>query len=736
MAIKYRGGKSFLSLLILSPGIAAYGQTSVPTQETVKDEIIVTATKRSENVLDVPISMQVIDTTSLEALQTSDLSEMSGFVPNMYEPPATEAGRSVIAIRGIGAGVNRSAGRAVGVYVDGVYISAETALDVMLEDIQQVEVLRGPQGTLFGRNTIGGAINISTRTPQTDTTRPAGQIHLSAGHLAHRKMSGHVNIPLRTDRLAVRLSGFRYKRDGYIKNAFDDTLLGGKNRTGLRAQALWTPNGSFKARLNYTWHRIDEQPNSEGEATTNPGSDQIPYTVNLDTPEIWKQSFKQSDLRFDYILPSGFTLTSISAWADVNDFYEQDGDRLPQAITVNRFDGANEEKSQELRLSSPDTAHGNFLLGLYYLDARTLYSPTFPLMGRAFLEQVFFLPPDQHPPDVLDGQRILGQDTTLAVFANGTYDFNDKLGVFGGLRLTRDKKTVDYSIFGETFALFGLPPLHSRQSLTNTPLSWNIGAHYRPSDTLSTYAKISRGYRSATVKDDFIGQADLDAPVGFFTKPEFVTNYEAGLKFVKPESGLRFNTALFYMDYTDIQVSVSQEPFLFLRTLTNAAKAHVWGFEADAGWHLAPDWRLSTGAGYLKTRYDQFMPEPGRDVSGTGFGSAPEWTFNAALDYDHENAHGRWQAHVDARYLIPPHDFVLRTLPFVGEYPLVGAWAGYSPKNGAWRLKLWVKNLTDTHKPKTNFHWGAGLGPLLDNITVQYEMPRRWGLTLDIPFGR
>ena len=190
------------------------------------------------------------------------------------------------------------------------------------------------------------------------------------------------------------------------------------------------------------------------------------------------------------------------------------------------------------------------------------------------------------------------------------------------------------------------------------------------------------------------------------------------------------------MDYTDIQVSVSQEPFLFLRTLTNAAKAHVWGFEADADWQFTDGWRLTAGAGYLKTRYDRFMPEPGRDVSGTGFGTAPEWTFNTALDYDHESAHGRWQAHVDARYLIPPRDFVLRTLPFVGEYPLLGAWAGYSPDSEAWRLRLWVKNLTDTHKPKTNFHWGAGLGPLLDNITVQYETPRRWGLTLDIPFGR
>ncbi|HHI88806.1 MAG TPA: TonB-dependent receptor, partial [Hellea balneolensis] len=344
--------------------------------------------------------------------------------------------------------------------------------------------------------------------------------------------------------------------------------------------------------------------------------------------------------------------------------------------------------------------------------------------------------PDLHPPDTLDGQRILGRDKTLAVFAHGNYNINENVSLFGGLRLTRDEKTVDYAIFGETFALFGLSPLQHHQKLTYTPLSWSIGARTRATDNLSAYVKISHGYRSATIKDDFIGQADLAAPTGFFTKPEFLTNYELGFKFHRPKSGLRLDASAFYMDYQDIQVSISQEPFLFLRTLTNAAKAHIVGFEADMDWQFAPNWRVSGGAGYIKTRYDRFEPEPGRDLSGTGFGTAPKWTFNGALDYEHADRHGRWQAHIDGHYLIAPDDFVLRTLPFVGQYPVFNGWIGFAPKNRAWQIRLWVKNLGNTHRPKTNFHWGAGLGPLLDNITVQYEPPRRYGLSLSVPFGR
>ncbi len=283
--------------------------------------------------------------------------------------------------------------------------------------------------------------------------------------------------------------------------------------------------------------------------------------------------------------------------------------------------------------------------------------------------------------------------------------------------------------------MFGLNALRTTQSLRDDPVSWTLGGRYKLSNSLTTYISAARAFRSATVKDNFIGQADLDAPSGFFTEPEFVTNYETGFKFQTSDRHFRLNASAFYMDYTDIQVYISQEPFLFLRTLTNAAKARVWGVEADMNWRASKNLNVGANLGYLKTRYTEFIPEPGRDLSGTGFGTAPELSFSAVVDYQHPLENGTWQTHLDYANQIAPDDFELRTLGFVGSHAVVNAWTGYRPSNGTWAARLWVKNLFDLNKPVTNFHWGAGLGPLLDNVTVQYEKPRRYGITLDYYFG-
>jgi len=699
------------------------------------DEIFVTATKRVQNVQDVPISLHVFGDKNIEGLRADSLSDLSQYVSNMYLPPAGEAGQNNITIRGIGGGINRSAGRAVGVYMDGVYVSADTALDVSTADVERVEILRGPQGTLFGRNTIGGAINITTRAASLTDENITGRLQFEYGNFDHKKTLASTTIPLIKDRLSVRFSGLKTDTDGHITNLNGGRKLGSEDRSAFRTQLNFAPTDNLSARFSYDIQHRDDYPNAQGEPVTNIGSDQIPYTVNVDQEERQTQTAERASLQLEYETDSGFTLTSISAWSDVRDFYLQDGDRLPQAVTVNQFDGAYEDITQELRLVSPQYKNFDYVVGLYYLKTQRLYSPTFPLMSTAFLEQVFFLPRALHPADQLDGQRIVSNDKSIALYGHGNIRLTDKLSVFGGLRYTHDEKNVDYRIFGETFALFGLPALQSTQSLENNPLSWNVGGQYKANENLSLYVSAAHAFRSATVKDDFIGQADLDAPTGFFTKPEFVTNYEAGFKLQSFDHKLRLNTSAFYMDYTDIQVSISREPFLFLRTLTNAAKAHIWGLEMDLVLQATPNLNISANAGYLKTQYDIFTPEPGRDLSGTGFGTAPELSFSAALDYRRALLGGEWQAHLDYKNQTAPDDFKLRTLPFVGSHGIINAWAGFAPADENWSVKLWVRNLANLDKPTTNFHWGAGLGPLLDNVTQQYEKPRSYGLSFDYKFS-
>ncbi len=718
---------SYVTLAML-PNFA-YGQT-VPL-----DEVIVTATKRAENLQKVPISITAFNLEELEALRPEGLEELGTYVPNMWLPMSTQAAQSEITMRGISAGIAGTSGRSVGVYIDGVYVNADTALNASMMDIAGVEILKGPQGTLFGRDTIGGAINITTKTPGPDL---GGRVQVELGNYGRQQVSGQANVPLVKDVLTFRMAGQKLDTDGYIENAFNGNKAGALDHLSLGGQLYFTPTPQLDARLVYNYQSLDDRPNTMGETVTSIGSDQIPYTINVDQDEIRTQEQHRLSLNVNYQLENGFTLTSISGFSDVNDFYIQDGDRLPVPITIAQFDSDYSEFSQELRITSPSYEKFDYLIGLYYLNAKRDYSPTFPLMSTAFLEQVFFIPPANQPPDELDGQRTISESESIAAFIHANAYFNDRWSGFGGLRYTEDTKTVDYSIFGETFALFTLTALNNTAKVKDTPLSWTIGTRFELNEDLNTYASISRGYRSATIKDDFISQADIDAGTGFFTEPEFLTNYEIGMKSLMLDGKLRANVSAFYMDYTDIQVTVSRPPFLFLKSLTNAAKAHIQGFEAEMEAQVTDELHVAAALGYVKTRYDGFEPSPGVDLSGTGFGNSPDWTWSATLDYTKPLASGaKFKFHADYTDRSVPDDFAPQSHPltFVGDYAVTNLSTGYVADNGKWQANLWVKNLFDVNDPAVNFLWGAGLGPLIENETISYEPPRTYGLTLEYRFG-
>ncbi len=697
------------------------------------DIVVVTATRRAQNIHDVPISITAFSKAQLESLRPTGLEELGRNVPNMWMPPSTEAGQSFITMRGINGGIARSSGRSVGVYIDGVYVNADTAMNLAVNNVASVEVLKGPQGSLFGRDTIGGAINITTQKPGHTN---AGEIEMDIGNFGYRQFKGFVDIPLEEDILALRLSGLKRDTDGYIKNAFTGRNAGAEDRAAFGAQLYYTPNARFNAHLNFNAHTIDDRPNTQGEAVTNIGADTIPYTINLGSDEVQEQDAQRASLNANWQLGGGHTISSVTGWSHVSDFYLQDGDRLPQEITLAQFDGKADEFSQELRLTSPTGKTVDYLVGLYYLSSNTLFSPTFPLMSTAFLNQVLFLPQALHPEDSLDGQRIEGHANSYAGFAHANFHLTDRLTIFGGARLTHDKKTVDYASFGEVFTVFGLPPLSARTTAKDTPFSWMVGGRYKVSNAIMAYASISRGYRSASIKDDFVSAADIAAGAGFFTAPEFLTNYEVGMKAQMWDGKVRANLSAFYMDYQDIQVSVSRPPFLFLQSLVNAAKAHIVGFEADVTASVSPNLKLSASAGYIRSRFDRFSPRPGLDLAGTSFGTAPVWTLSAIADYRQPLANGgMFLAHADYTNRTAPSTVPPGALGFVGDYAIVNGWIGYEPQQQNWRVSLWAKNLFDINRPAANKLWGAGLGPLIENETVRYEPPRMVGVSLKYKWG-
>ncbi len=701
---------------------------SASAKDDVAGEIIITATRRAENFQEVPLSLTVFTASQLEQYRPVVLEDISRHVPNLWMPPSTEAGQSFMTIRGVSAGITRSAGRSVGVYVDGVYLSADSAINMAMLDIERIEILKGPQGTLFGRDTLGGTINIITRKP---SLIPRSSLKIDVGNYGLTEFTGRASLPLVANTLYLGLTVNKRDTAGYIHNAFTGRKAGAENHFNFKSQLFYTPNGKFDARLVFNTGRVRDRPNTQGEAVTNPGSDTIPYTINLDQDEFQNQDRQSLSFSANYTLDNGSTINWISGRAHVDDFYIQDGDRLPDAITVAQFDGGAEEFSQEIRYVSRPNNRFDYLAGAYFLEEKRQFNPTFPLMGTTFLERVLGIPPVFHPANTLDGQNVTTRSKSLAAYAHGNFYLTSRFSVFGGLRYTTERKTVDYNSFGEVFEVFGLPPLSAISTIKSHPLSWMTGARYRFTDQINGYASISRGYRSPAIKDDFVSAADLAAGSGFFTRPEFLTNYETGIKTAFFNHKLRANLSIFYMDYTDIQASVSRPPFLFLRSLTNAAKAHITGFEADVSARISPALKLSASTGYVRSRYDRFIPSPGTDLSGTSFGNAPVWTISSAIDYAQPLPGGQTlNAHLDYTNRTAPHKLAPGEPAFVGDYGIFNGAISYGEPNTKWKIALWVKNIGNVQLPMATKLWGAGLGPLIENQTVRYEPPRRFGISL------
>ncbi len=700
--------------------------------DTVFEEVIVTATKRAQNLQDVPIAISAFSVDQIESLRSSNLRELSGFVPNLYMTPSTERNETTVTLRGLGEGVSRNSGQSVGIYVDGVYVSSATALNLAMMDVERVEVLKGPQGTLFGRDTLGGAINITTREPGNEVS---GHIEAETGRFGQHKIQGGVDVPLMEDVLAMRISFQKEKDDGYIRNQYTGRKKGAENTGSARMQLFYSPTDSFSARLAYSHIKSDNRPNSGGEAVTGLYSDLTPYTTNLNGDERAEQDVDTLSLAMDYEFESGFTLTSVSGWSDVEDFYTIDSDFTPFPLIQEEYLGNTKEWSQEIRLTSPEYENYDYMIGAYYLKATNKLSDVYPEMGRNLL--LFFeVPEDSIPTDVLDGQKRDYISKSLAFFIHGNYHATEKLTIFGGLRHTSDKKEVDYAFFGETLPLLlGTEPLEAKRDTDDNPLSWTVGARYTFNEDIMGYTSVATGYRSSTIKDYFVSQADLDAASGFFTKPEYVTNYEAGLKMTGFDKRLRTNVSVFYMDYNDIQVSIEQPPYTFIKTLTNAGEATVKGVELDLMAVVTDQFRVTTSFGYLKAVFDEFSPSPGVDYSGENVGGGPALTSSISADYSIFVGSGEVTLHTDYNYrgktILGPGVESVGPYRDLRGYGVLNAWFGYESQTG-WNIALWAKNILDSDDIVNIDNWNSG-GPL-ETDSFMYERPRTYGLTVGYHF--
>jgi len=622
----------------------------VLVEDTQLDEIVVTSRRRSEVLQDVPIPITVIGGQAAENAGAFNVNRLKELVPSV-QLYASNARNTTLNIRGLGSTfglTNDGIDPGVGFYVDGVYHARPAATSTDFLDIEQIEVIRGPQGTLFGKNTTAGAFNITTTKP---TQTPTAKVEMSVGNYnfiqAKTSVSGGV-----AKNLAAKISISGTQRDGTIYNTREERRYSGQNNLGFKGQLYFTPSDKLKILLSgdvSVQHPAGYPLVIAGVTTTErsayrqyarivsdlgyqqPKIDPFSREINTNTPWRHNQSIGGISLNVDYKLGNG-TLTSTTAWRFWNWDPTNDRDFSElAALTKSQGNSRHDQYSQEIRYAGNITDKLSGVVGVFLLGQNLQGLGQTEEVGK---DQWRFVQTGNtgaqalySTPGLLDGYGIKTNSTikslSAAVFGQIDWEVIEHLHVLPGLRFTYDKKNVDYdrNTYGglqtTDAALLALKAaVYSNQqfntSTENNNLSGNITVSYRPNPKLNLYGTFSTAYKPVGVNVGGLpttpnGQADLSLAV---VKPEYVEHYELGVK-TKPFKGAILNVTAFDTDIKDYQTNV-QSPQLGVNRgyLANAEKVKVKGLEIDGTYQLERFLTLNAALAYLDGKYVTFTNAP------------------------------------------------------------------------------------------------------------------------------
>ncbi|MGB5626089.1 MAG: TonB-dependent receptor, partial [Woeseiaceae bacterium] len=443
---------SILAVALLPSAVVAQTDSS---DENVLEEIIVTATKREKNIQDVPIAISAITAKDIDSAGLTRVEEMTLLVPNFTYAQTTTKKITALVIRGLSSSGGIGNDPNIGVYIDGVYIGRDSGFNSGLMDIERVEVLKGPQGTLFGRNSTTGALNITTRKPSQDGFV---EIEGSVGDLSYTRLGVSAGGAF-SENVMGKISVSKSDRDGYLDNTFGGTANDIDNLF-VRGQLLIAPNDKLAITLSADYN--EDKGNGNNYKSASPG-DPTNYERVVSIPDLGSEDRDIYGVAatIEYTLDSGYEITSISATRNIDEKSTVDGDYSPLELNVFGDDREQSSFSQELRIASPSGERFEWVAGVYYFDQEfTAVTDTFSgpdtifAFGGAFFDPFFFsligtgsTPTDFGLPansgQVLTNARI---DTeSLAAFASGSYDLSDQWSITAGIRYTDDDKNLTFS---------------------------------------------------------------------------------------------------------------------------------------------------------------------------------------------------------------------------------------------------------------------------------------------------
>ncbi|HEV2365004.1 MAG TPA: TonB-dependent receptor [Caulobacteraceae bacterium] len=777
-------GAGFGALLAAAaPAVAAEAQNQTATEV---ETIVVTAEKRAENIQTVPISIQAFSAKDIETQGIKQSIDIGQVVPNVdIAMVAGPGNQPIITMRGIGlndydtnnAGPN-------GVYIDDVYQSSPAMQSFQLFDLQRIEVLKGPQGTLYGRNTSGGLINFITNKP---TDYWTGNLHAEYSSFESYQIEGAVGGPL-APALDGRFAFVENHSRGYMHNALTGGPENGYQNWGARAMVQWKPQSDLSFLFNvHGWqvnNRVTEyrhigdfvpgtqdnpSPTQCSVAASYAGQCVDLFGYNGSYPNFYEGAYNRNQhlkindlgayLRAEW-QPGYLTFTSITAFEHNDKIHPEDSDASPNRLLEIDFGVFSNEFTQELRLGHTG-GRLNWVTGLYYLHEYLKQNQ--PLYLFLDMDQfgAFGIPAGPGAGDAIPNppglpialaakfyDRSRQATNSYAIFGQGDYAITDRLKLTLGGRFTYEPRNFHY-LQSEQLQMGGennfgpiIPLANTEEHQSSNAFNYRVALDYKLTADALVYASIASGYKGGDFNGSFLSNDPTQIAFQLQpVKPEHVTAYEGGFKTSWFNHRLIVDAAGFYNEYNDLQVFILEPETIGIQSilvniLDNAKKAHTDGVEAQVTALPIENFTLSAQFGWLQTRLDDFTTAQNigggqANFTGNELPVSPHFSMAAVADYRIPIAAGVLDLQAEVNYR--SHQFFdIGNDPYITQdgYWLENLRAGYSWHNDRYEVAGWVRNLGDKHYYLDKFDLTVPFGFIQGIVGT----PRSFGVEFNVKY--
>lgn len=730
------GSSTLVLAAVIASGAAAQDRPPTTEGSTAVDDVIVTAQRREQAAQDVGIALSVVGGEQLNEKNINVVNDLENAVPALEVDSQFGGGQPQFRIRGIGAREYSSNNAStVGIYVDEVAHPYTVTTQGALFDVARMEVLRGPQGTLYGRNTTGGAVNIITNGP---TDHFDAGLTAEYGTFDRYKVEGFVSGPL-SDHLRARLAATTEQGGAWQYNRDTGEELGDANRTAVRGRVIWDASDRVTVNVNATYSRDQSDGlgfrllapyTRSGGGVTIPADTEWRITGWGISPELAaiaglpanaKPQRDNTGFDINAVIKADLgaaELTSITAHQSFerNEYNDWDGTAFRESDVF--FYNDIDVTSQELRLASTSDGPLSWMVGAHYADES---------IDGGFFTQFRGLGPLINTP-YSQGVEAFG------IFTHNSYQVNDRLNLVAGLRYETETRSLT-----TTGTSVGAPGVPTTYDTDLSEVSGRLGLEYKLADDVLFYANVSRGVKSG-------GFTTYNATSATPFKPEIVIAYETGVKSEFFDRRVQLNGAIFYYDYRDQQVQGLEydRDNGRLGKITNVPKSSISGGELELVWAVAPGLNISQHVAYKDGQYDEYFAIDGpatdaanpvdgpwdvivaNDRSGERLGF-PRLTYGGSVSYDWTMSNINMRA--ETNYSYRDELYSVSASSIIPEYWLANASLGFSPVDSNWSVTVWGRNIFDTYFEETRNGFNGSARP-----TTSPHQPRTIGVRLDMDF--